>query len=753
MPNRFLKLLLFSFFILVLFVSSNFVLAADPPPCECTSGPCCDGCYFRPSSSICDAWPEYSCAWGTGCGSDVGINTYTKFCSGGNAGCDGSVIESGWTVAYPCSEWQVCTGSSCACNSSCLETPTGPYPANNDENVKLPVTLMWNAVPGAQSYRYRIEGVTESATTTPYITIKNCTLKSNSVYSWQVRACCDTAGKSCGEWSNLWTFKTSLAPELLSPANNATSTSIPVNLDWCDVTNTQSWLLKIYIVENGNEACHPWLDSGGSCNPVVLRKEKRPPPYPSEETLYSEFVDQKGYFTKDTEYRWEIATCLREDGLDCSDFSQRWDFKTSGFLPSFRLLSPPNDPTGNRAVGLPVTLDWEDKPGINSYIYEINNATGTVSSSQLFFGYPKLSLDTLYKWKVKPCWDYAGRTCETDWSEEWYFKTTGAPPDLLSPEAEASDVVIPAKLNWQDVSGANSYYYEIATTSDFAFFVATGTSEISEVMIDYPKLKMLTDYWWRIKTCTGRTETVCGEWSETRKLKTFKLSAPSNPSPEDGGELFTYDKYLSWSQVPGAKSYQYTIDYDSDNPPADEKKEVCPNLAGTKIVPPQTISSPSILLGLECLGKYRWSARACLDKDCLEPGDWAGPWSFNLVQGAPSEEKGLVPCGRISDNPDTPWNERDPCQFKHIFLLIKNILDFVLWRLGLIVLVLLTLAVGVIYYFSMGTPTTMVRVKSILKSAGMGYGIVFLSWIIINLILAILGFQVGIFGNWWQINF
>jgi len=53
----------------------------------------------------------------------------------------------------------------------------------------------------------------------------------------------------------------------------------------------------------------------------------------------------------------------------------------------------------------------------------------------------------------------------------------------------------------------------------------------------------------------------------------------------------------------------------------------------------------------------------------------------------------------------------------------------------------------------MGAPTTMVKVKSLLKSAGIGYGIVFLAWIIINLILAVLGFKVDFFGHWWQISF
>jgi len=76
-----------------------------------------------------------------------------------------------------------------------------------------------------------------------------------------------------------------------------------------------------------------------------------------------------------------------------------------------------------------------------------------------------------------------------------------------------------------------------------------------------------------------------------------------------------------------------------------------------------------------------------------------------------------------------------------------------LWRLGLIILVLLALAVAVVYYFSMGAPETMAKVKSIVGSAAKGYAVIFLAWLIINVILAILGYQIEFFGRWWQINF
>lgn len=669
------------------------------------------------------------------------------------ASCDGTLRDWWWEPCCTgrawiqsqknCESWEKCDAGigQCYCSGDCLDQPTLIYPPNGVEKERLPVPMQWTEVDGANYYRYSVDGI-GGVVAPPWVTIRDCTLKSNKSYNWKTRACCDPEGTDCGSWSSTWSFKTSLAPELLSPEENATDVPIPtggITLDWCDVEHAQSWLLKAYLIENGGETCHPWLISENSCNPWPIRPERRPPPYDPGAILYSEFLDKEGVFTKDTKYRWEIATCLREDGADCSEFSQRWKFATLGDLSTFKLISPPNDPGGNKAVGLPVVLDWEDKPGINSFVYEISSiGAGTTPYSQLTLDYPQLSLDTTYDWQVKPCWDYGGEECEEDWSEKWYFRTTGAPPQLNSPAPSASDVPIPIELDWEDIDGAKSYKYEVHYERNQIFEgKISGNPPFSEISIEYdldkkhPKPK--TNYSWQVKTCADNEGEVCGDWSE-RSFTTFTLSPPTNPDPENNGEFLTSENYLRWEGA--AKYYRYEVDQ-----------------AGSQIIPPTNVSRHSAFIPTEELelGEYSWHVQACLDRDCQETSQSGGPWYFTLVQ----EEckKGLVPCGRDCNVAETPWNERDSCQFKHIFLLLKNILDFILWRLGLIVLVLLAIATGVIYYFSMGAPTTMVKVKSLLQSAGKGYGIILLAWIITNLVLAILGFQVSVFGRWWEITF
>jgi len=733
----FIILLIFSFLFIV-----SFSFAAEPPPCECTSGSCCDGCNFRPSSYICDSSSEITCQTENQCEGAYGNNWTVSKC---NASGDCVFDSSGWNYITNCPQEKACQGGSCVCSGNCLFQPTGPFPPDGDANVKLPVTLMWNAVNGAQSYRYKIDGVIEGVTTTPYIIIRNCTLHSSSTYSWQVQACCDTNGNNCGSWNDKWSFTTSLAPELLSPINNAVNVSTPVTLDWCDVINAQSYFLKIY-------------KNGQSYYPSLVERSTTTGSLPSEAIFGPEVL------TKNTTYDWMFATCLNatgtkcgvdcgneQDGEQCGDYSPQWKFTTGELtLPLPKILSPTST-AGTPVVNFSNYLGWESlgKKGINSYRYEIkkgeelvlDNFTPATTTAVYFDSlWRYLEFNQVYSWKIRSCWDEEGNNCETEGNEST-FKTTGAPPTLneggTGPVDNATNVIVPTKLNWDNMPGALSYYYEISTAPNFSLLVATNTTDYlkSEDSADYPKLKTETQYWWRVKTCADAQGRSCGEPTIITFI-TFELSTPSNPSPEDNGNLLTSGKYIGWEQVLGARFYQYKVDY-----------------GGAEKIPPTIFSTNSALLPIDKmeLGNYTWYVKACLDENCQESGELAGPWKFNLIQG--ECEKSLVPCGRDCDAPGTPYNERDSCQFKHLFLLLKNILDFLLWRLGLIIIVLLAVATGVIYYFSMGAPTTMVKVKSLLKSAGIGYGIVFLAWIIINLILAVLGFKVDFFGHWWQISF
>ena len=774
MPHCFFKLLLFSFFVLVLFLFPNFILAADPPPCECTSGPCCDGCYFLSTDDVCDAWSEKSCAWGTGCGSDVGEIVITQYCSGGSAGCNGRIEYGDWGISQGgnCQSWESCSPSalSCACNSTCLGTSaypiTAPSPSDGSENVKLPVTLGWNSLSGAESYRYKIEGVLEDSTTSNSVEIdkkSECLLQSDTDYNWGVRACCDAYGGDCGPWNN-WAFKTSFSPQPIFPQNNSTDVSLPVTLDWCDVADAKEYILLIYI----DGSCHPYLlNERDECEFFPIPEEQREGE--EEPILHSDFASPE-FFTKNNRYDWELASCYDEMAENCVAYGAKFGFFTGPGEPltSPELKTPFYDPALAEtipAVNQFDSLFWKGGAGTLSYQItikkdgEITTTTKSYTENLPLKEITELwdtpeDFDSVFSWQVKPCWDKEGENCEAAESAVWKFKTTGAAPSLNLP-ADGGSVKIPTALRWINVQKAVSYYYEVAGDKNFTNIKKNGTSTSNQTSIEYPDVNLDTQYWWRVKACADEQGSACGEWS-TATFRTYPLNPPTNPEPLTGFLPTT----LKWAPDDGANFYQYKIAFVQKS--QEETSPTCSQKEGQQIVPlageePPIINQASFLFNDFCLGEYQWRVRSCLTNDCSVATDWAEStvWSFNSLKPAAFQEKGIVPCGRTNgiDIFSTPWDEREPCQLKHLGYMLQNILDFVMWRLGLIVVALFSLFSAVVSYFSLGGPDTLARIKAIWKSVGMGYGIILLAWVFINLIMRLAGFQVEFFGQWWQINF
>jgi len=624
-----------------------------------------------------------------------------------------------------------------------------------------------------------------------------CFFKSNRPYNWSVKACCGEDGTGCQEDPAKQlhaSFTTSPAPEPIWPvdpdwAGPGKAENLPreaiEKLEWCEISDSFEWqgadgkkykyyettiegkkyyspltykLLIYYKEEEGSEdICHPNLEREGECRALILTPDEaageRIPPF--------QFWDKNHtFFNKITPYGWKVAACKDISANYCTDYSQYWRFEAEAFtLDKPKLVSPPNDK--ETPVGLPVLISWSSPYGM-SFVYEISDiGQGTTSSHNISFDWPQLKLDTLYSWRVKPCWDYEAKECETFWSDTFYFRTTGRPPKPETMKPEGENIPIPVNFEWESVPGAKSYIFKIQG-DDLSKDI---TIEEPKISLDYPDLKQEKNYSWQVKTCAKKREedcvknqTCCGDWSNIKTFKTFKLTAPSNPSLEDGEEIFTYQMpmNLSWSLVPGARYYKYTINYTLKSP--EEVDEEC--LAGTKTE--NIVSSPSDYLSLNCLGEYEWQVTACLDSACQETGEPSPIWHFRLVQGEPGGDGGgklifggLVPCGRNIDNPNTPWNEREKCQIKHLFILLRNIVDFLFWKVAPLLLVLLAVATGVIFFFSikMETTTPIAQVKSLWKAAGIGYAILFFAWNITSLILTLFGYRVGIFGPWWQINF
>jgi len=149
-------------------------------------------------------------------------------------------------------------------------------------------------------------------------------------------------------------------------------------------------------------------------------------------------------------------------------------------------------------------------------------------------------------------------------------------------------------------------------------------------------------------------------------------------------------------------------------------------------------------------------AGAC-DFDQIQCQDPAGSWCQDnqecakgnplavAPQGTPppspigAEEGGLVPCGRADDDKSTPIDEREPCGLCHLFLLSKNVSNWLTLTIIPILAVLLAVFGGFILLTSRGNPQQATKGKSILIWAVAGYAIIFVGWIVLNSFFAGIG--------------
>ncbi len=600
---------------------------------------------------------------------------------------------------------------------------------------------------------------------------ENCLLKPSDSYNWTVQACCNWDGTNCGGASS-WSMTTKDSPEILRQGTEAGTENNPeiiyrledANLRWCEMRFEETVTIAgqeetIYLPPDRYEVQvqqqhpllifwrtwknHPLVEVMGG---AILRIASPPARTPPTHVRNEDFL----LFTKSdyADYRWRVRACLGEDNdAECNEYTP-WRFirvSDEVIVDAPNLLSPSNDPQGNNSIAWPVSFRWRSSLGANSYVFELYNENNERLLNEIVEsgsggeegevirihevilprdGF-KLDLDSLYRWRVRSCWDTVASKCEKEWSER-YFKTTGRSPILEFPETDAESVLIPLELGWQRVPGARSYVLDFNGTET----VVTN----NRASIGYPVLKQNTFYTWSVKSCNDTQGQVCGDKSETRLFRTLTLDTPDNLGPPSADYFSNQHNRieLSWNSVLGANYYGLSVSCNG-------------NIIFSNIIQEIKTSVP-----LECVGDNYWTVKACIDRDCEDSGD-IGEGHFVFHEGTMTGT-GFVPCGLNYNNPDTPWNERESCRFSHLFIMIKIILDFLFWNLMPLVLVVMIVVSGILFYTSLGNPNVLVKIKAIWSSVGKGLVIMFFGWTAISIIMAIMGYT-GIFGPWWQISF
>ncbi len=780
-------------FAFLFFVAPMVIAQGEtPPPIPCPDLGPAPSCGSPTSPVRCDNSPVYRCA-NNECKKDGGsIQKGTQYYQCVTSFFPTTTTDSNNCAAWTCGsstnhssgpfydhinsystpgDYQICPASgngwssstpAYQCSGSCYPKPeiktlgdSSLSPKNVFENpatVKLPVNIgisdsfspasvqteFTNESCAVDSYHYEILGGPASVAgntpqTKPQAFIGSCALQPNvTSYSATAQACFEG---NCGQKSDPLAFSTSNAPELKTPndpdweqnTKNAPA-KIPVILEWCPAPGANFFHYQIYK-EKPLDTFKVWED-------IV----------PSSTTHYSDAGEDNSVniLQKGALYLWKVASCSAEDPTKCGIPSQVWSF-----TPSYTTLKTPElkTPKNGDTVNLQSVFAWNGDNFAHHYLVRMNGPIKDSSESFVEFSpeesqlplnslwdgktvFDRLLFNTSYQWQVKSC---AKTECEADWSKTWQFKTTGAQPTgLATKPIESGQTAIPATLDWDDMPGAASYAFEVAGATGLA-------TEKSEAVVDYPSIKTATSYSWRVKTCADKLGKVCGDWS-TNNFTTVTLAKPPITFPDPAQKEFDSPTKISWGKVFGANFYSYSLKSSS-------------SCNATAPLPKGTTNQDanSVLITFPCLGDYSISVKACIDQECKDAGqETVLALSVEKIN-APTG--GLVPCGRAKDNSLTPWNETDPCQIKHIFLLIKILIDFALWRLAPIFAMLYVVVTGVLLYFSLGDTTTLARVKSIWKAFGIGVLIMLFAWIFLNIILGLLGFNITFYGKWFELHF
>jgi len=93
---------------------------------------------------------------------------------------------------------------------------------------------------------------------------------------------------------------------------------------------------------------------------------------------------------------------------------------------------------------------------------------------------------------------------------------------------------------------------------------------------------------------------------------------------------------------------------------------------------------------------------------------------------------GLVPCGVSENNPATVIDETAPCSLCHLYVLVQNVLDFIMWIIAPIVAVLAVGWAGFKIMISGEKPGLRAEGFKIIQTTIIGLAIMFAGWVLIN---------------------
>ncbi len=560
---------------------------------------------------------------------------------------------------------------------------------------------------------------------------------------------------------------------------------------------------EVAVGEHESEACHYLQrNSDGSCaKPESLSFSPYTDQLISDATFKPFFSaaentsQDRNLFTgskgADLKYSWQIKPCFNVSGgaEDSSfphcdsnideDFGQKWQLigkamDSSTLKPPAPISPAKNENWGddNNLIGLNNTFNWTAPCGANSFLYDIqdengesifrtgdcqesykNDAGRRFNKAQITIAITdkaptqgknpesvELKINTKYKWRVKSCWPSIpvgniNEICGGKWSEWQNFITTGRPPKNDSLQI-ANDDAPSATFIWESVPANGSFNVRIFNAAGKEVGIENPNPQPTNSYTFNYKVAKET-YRWQVQTCADKNGTVCGPWSNFGTYLTKDFTKPTNLSPS--GDISRIPSGLTWSS--NAKYFLVTAKVESG-----EKSTSCDPDWFNNEYKEKIVSATSMAIRTAdkngspyCAGNYSFVVQPCFDDKCASKGYVYAEQFFSIANKGQSS--GLMVCGLAADDPNTQYNEKEPCEIKHLVLGTKVIIDFVVFKLAFILLPVMAMITGGMFYLSHDKANLIPTIKDGWKKIGIGYGILFFAWIIVSVLMNLVGYK------------
>jgi len=245
-------------------------------------------------------------------------------------------------------------------------------------------------------------------------------------------------------------------------------------------------------------------------------------------------------------------------------------------------------------VGAEGTIISKIGEGFNSDEMQILSTISdsiNVYTQNLLFG-------TRYYWRFRTI--HSSDT--SSWSSANYFSTIEG-VDLISPDHNAINQNPDINLEWQTISGIDSYIYQLCEDPSFIFPCITGFVDKNTVVV--PNLFFGDTYYWRIKAAHFADTT---DWSETRSFEV--INTVLLESPDDGASSISLKPTITWDYIQGADQYEARWSNEDDS------------YMDTAFV---DTSLFIMFKPLEYAEDYFWKVRAIKNGDTT---NWSDIWQF-----------------------------------------------------------------------------------------------------------------------------